>query len=111
MPDVMSKRRNSPRFALILAAVLTEIDSNTRLTARTSDVSRTGCYIDTLNPTPQGKIVNVVLTRGEEVFESRGQVMYVSRGLGMGVKFDEPLDPRQLAVLNRWLQDSANLLL
>ena len=109
MPDVMSNRRNSPRFALILAAVLTEVDSNTRLTARTSDVSRTGCYIDTLNPIPKGKIVNVVLTRGDETFESRGQVMYVSPGLGMGVKFEEPLDPRRLAVLNRWLEDSANL--
>ena len=65
MPDVMSNRRNSPRFALILAAISTEIDSNTRLTSRTSNVSRTGCY--------------------------------------------EPLDLRQLAVLNRWLEDSANL--
>lgn len=109
MPDVMSNRRNSPRFALILAAISTEIGSNTRLIASTSDVSRTGCYIDTLNPIPQGKVVNAELTRGEEVFESRGQVMYVSPGFGMGVKFDEPLDPSQIAVLNRWLEDSANL--
>ena len=109
MPDVMSDRRNSPRFALILAAVLTEIGSNALLTARTSDVSRGGCYIDTLNPIPQGTMVSVVLTHGEEIFESRAQVMYVSPGLGMGVKFEEPLDPRQLAVLTRWLEDSANL--
>jgi len=73
MPDVMSNRRNSPRFAPILAAVLTEIDSNTRLTVRASDVSRTGFYIDTLNPIPQGKIVSVAQTRGEESFKAAGQ--------------------------------------
>ncbi|HWT88336.1 MAG TPA: PilZ domain-containing protein [Candidatus Angelobacter sp.] len=109
MPDVMSNRRNSPRFALILVAVLTEVESDTRLSARTSDVSRTGCYVDTLNPIPQGKLVSVVLSRGEEFFESRGRVMYVSPGLGMGIRFEEPVAPHQLEVLNRWLEKSAHL--
>jgi len=49
----MSNRRNSLRFALILVAILTEVESDTRLSARTSDVSRTGCYVD-INPVPQG---------------------------------------------------------
>jgi len=109
MPDVMSNRRNSPRFALILVAILTEVESDTRLSARTSDVSRTGCYIDTLNPIPQGTLVRVVLSQGEESFESRGRVMYVSPGLGMGIRFEEPVAPRQLDVLNRWLEKSAHL--
>jgi len=107
MPDVMSNRRNSPRFALILVAILTEVEGDTRPSARTSDVSRTGCYIDTLNP--QGKLVRVVLSHGEESFESRGRVMYVSPGLGMGIRFEEPVAPHQLDVLNRWLEKSAHL--
>jgi len=83
----MSNRRNSPRFALILVAILTEEESDARLSARTSDVSRTGCYVDTLNPIPQGKLVRVVLNSGEESFKSRGRVIYVSPGLGMGIQF------------------------
>ena len=96
------------RFALILVAILTEVESEPRLSARTSDVSRTGCYVDTLNPIPQGKLVRVVLNGGEESFESRGRVMYVSPGLGLGIQFEEPVEPRQLEVLNRWLEKSAH---
>jgi hypothetical protein len=105
----MSNRRNSPRFALILVASLTEVGSGNRLSARTSDVSRTGCYVDTLNPILKGGLVNVTLTRGEEVFQSRGRVMYVSPGLGMGIQFEEPIEPDQLQVLDRWLEKSSDL--
>jgi len=109
MPDVTSNRRNSPRFALILVAIVTEVDSDTRLSARTSDVSSTGCYVDALNPIRKDKQINIVLNCGEEVFESRGRVMYVSPGLGMGIQFEEPIEPYQLQILNRWLEKSSHL--
>jgi PilZ domain-containing protein len=109
MPDVMANRRNSPRYALILVAVITEMDSETRLSARTSDVSRTGCYVDTLNPIPQGKSIYVALSRGEEVFETSGKIKYVSPGLGMGIMFDQPVDPTQMRILERWLEKAAHL--
>src|SRR5256885_16826709 len=105
----MSNRSNSQRFALSMVGVLTEVESATRLSARTSDVSRTGCYVDTLNPIPQGKLVSVVLSQGGESFESRGRVMYVSPGLGMGIRFEEPVAPHQLEVLNRWLEKYAHV--
>ena len=50
MPDRMVDRRNAPRNPLFLTAEVTELSSDAILSARTSDVSRTGCYIDTLNP-------------------------------------------------------------
>lgn len=109
MPEVTTNRRNSTRYALILVAVVTDIESEARLSARTSDVSRTGCYVDTLNPIPKGKAVYVTLSRGDETFETQGKVMYVSPGLGMGIKFDEPIDAVQLATLSRWLDRASNL--
>ena len=109
MADVISNRRNAPRYALILVAAVIDMESEARLSARTSDVSRTGCYVDTLNPMPKGKAVYVVLSRGEEVFEARGRVMYVSAGLGMGIQFDEPIDPEQLRILDRWIERGENL--
>jgi hypothetical protein len=45
------------RFATIPAgagAEVVELPRGARLHARTSDISRSGCYIDTLNPIPQG---------------------------------------------------------
>lgn len=108
MPDATADRRKSPRFALILVAAITEVESNARLSAQTSDVSRGGCYVDTLNPIPRGKSVHVLLTHESETFETRGKVIYVSPGMGMGVSFDEP-EPSQLAILDRWLVGASSV--
>jgi len=109
MPDVIANRRNSPRFALILLATITEVGSEVRIAARTSDVSKTGCYVDTLNPFPKGTSVQVQLTRGEEIFETMGTVVYVSPGLGMGIQFRESVPEEQVSTLMRWLENSARL--
>lgn len=106
MPDGTADRRSAPRYPLILAAEVTEVESGTKLSARTADVSRTGCYVDTLNPTPAGTIILVRLIEGGEFFESRARVVYVSTGLGMGVAFvDVPAE--QHAVLDKWLAAAA----
>jgi hypothetical protein len=106
MPDVMTDRRAAPRYSLIVVAEVTEIASGARLNARTSDVSRTGCYVDTLHPTPAGSIIRLRLTHVGECFETQGKVVYVSPGLGMGVLFQDTA-PEQLALLDRWLMVAA----
>jgi len=109
MPEVTVERRKSPRFALILVATLKEHGIDVKLAARTSDVSRAGCYVDTLTPIPKGKSVHLVLTADNETFETTGKVIYTSSGLGMGIQFDQPIDPRQLAILDRWLEKATEL--
>lgn len=109
MPNVMADRRSSPRYSLIVVATLIETGSDARISARTSDVSRTGCYVDTLTPIPKGKSLYLILTRGDEKFETGGKVTYVSPGLGMGIQFDQPVDENQLGVLNRWLEKASPL--
>jgi PilZ domain len=109
MPDVTVDRRKSPRFVLILAATPKEHGTDVKLAARTSDVSRTGCYVDTLTPIPKGKLVHLVLSADNEAFETTGKVIYMSPGLGMGIQFDQPIDLRQLAVLDRWLEKATAL--
>jgi len=84
-PDVMADRRVATRYPLILIAEITEVASGTKMMARTADVSRTGCYLDTLKPAPKGAHIQLRLMRGEEVFEAQALVMYASPGLGMGV--------------------------
>ena len=87
MPDVMADRRDAPRFPLILIAEIIEIVAGAKMMARTSDVSRTGCYLDTLSPTPKGSMIQLRLTRGEEIFQTQAKVVYVSPGRGMGADF------------------------
>jgi hypothetical protein len=107
MPDVMADRRNAVRYPLILVAEVTEVNGTSALNARSSDVSRTGCYIDTLNPTPVGTQVKVRLRHGDEVFDAPARVMYVCPGLGIGVMFHNNLSDAQLAILDRWLATAA----
>ena len=104
MPEVTVERRNAPRYAMVLAAEVVELPRGARLSARTSDISRTGCYVDTLNPVPQGSRVRIRFTHHGEVFEGVGSVVYVSRGLGMGVRFTE-VPPEQQARLHQWLEE------
>lgn len=107
MPDAMTDRRGAPRYSLILPAEVTDLLSSMKFNARTSDVSRTGCYIDMIQPLPQGAQIQVRLQNQTEVFESPARVIYVSPGLGMGVAFAENLQATQQAILDRWLAASA----
>ena len=103
MPKVTADRRSAPRYAMVLAADVVELPRGAKLAARTSDISRTGCYIDTLNPIPQGSQVRLRITHHEEVFEAMGRVVYASPGLGMGIVF-ERVAPEQQTMLQRWLE-------
>jgi Ribonuclease G/E len=88
----------------VLAAEVVELPRGAKLSARTADISRTGCYIDTLNPVPQGSRIRLRITHHDEIFEAIGSVVYVSQGLGMGVVFVE-VAPEQRARLDRWLAE------
>jgi hypothetical protein len=85
MPEVTVERRNSLRHAMVLAVEVIELPRRAKLSARTSDISRTGCYVDTLNPIPQGSRARIRFTHHQEEFEAMGSVVYVSQGLGMAL--------------------------
>lgn len=63
--------------------------------------------MDTLKPPPQGTHVQIRLARGDEAFEAQAKIVYVSRGLGMGVRFQEDMPEKQAQVLERWLAEIA----
>jgi PilZ domain len=99
------EQRLHPRFAKILAAEIVELPRGAKLQARTSDVSRSGCYIDTLNAIPEGTQVLVRMSYRKEVFEATGRVVYVSPGLGMGICFVD-VEATQQNLLDRWLAET-----
>lgn len=102
----MAERRAAPRYPIILNAEVSDRDSGAKLSARTADISRTGCYIDTLNPLPAGSKIHVLLQNENETFETYARVIYISPGLGMGVAFTSQA-PGQLAILEKWLNAAA----
>jgi hypothetical protein len=100
------ERRRTTRFTLIVTAEVVELPRGARLNARCSDVSRSGCYFDTLNPIRLGKSVRVKLIHKNDTFETTGRVVFVSPSLGMGIEFDASTPEDQYAILDRWFAEA-----
>src|ERR1700749_2045859 len=96
--------RKSPRFPFIASAQVTEARTEARLAARTSDISREGCYLDMLNPLPIGTKLKVNVTHQNRQREAVGRVVHSEHNVGMGVKFEEV---GERAVIDSWLAEFA----
>ena len=97
-----SDRRRSLRYPFYAAAEITEPQTNTKFKARTSELSRYGCYMDMMNPFPLGTNVTIEITYQEQRFEAAGRVIYAQPNMGMGVAF-EALQAAHEATLEKWL--------
>ncbi len=99
-----SDRRRHPRFPIIADAEVTEIASDTKLSAKTSDLSAGGCFLDMLNPSPEGTEIAVRISHADTTFTARGKVVFVFPNMGMGVMFTD-VPASQQAILQKWLDE------
>ncbi len=97
-----SERRRAPRYPIIADAQVTEIASEITLSAKTSDLSLGGCFLDMLDPSPEGTEIAVRISYAETTFTARGRVVFVFPNTGMGVMFTS-VPASQQAVLEKWL--------
>jgi hypothetical protein len=98
--------RREPRYAFIASAELLEEDSGARMNSRISDLSLNGCYVDTVNPLPDGTLVHLRIFTETHSFEAPATVVYSHAFLGMGMKFRE-VPPQSGEVLRLWLPEAA----
>jgi PilZ domain len=101
----VSKQRSVRRCPFVASAEVTDISSETKISARTSELGMGGCYIETLNPLPEGSMVKVLIVRDQGVFESKATVVYSQTNSGMGLAFAKPLPQPQRAILEDWLAE------
>jgi len=94
--------RRQPRYPFIASAELLEESSGSRMSSRISDLSLGGCYVDTINPLPDGTVVHLKIFTATHSFEAPASVVYSHTHLGMGVKFGE-VKPVYEEVLRLWL--------
>ena len=99
-----SERRRAPRYPIIADAEITEIVSDTKLSARTSDLSAGGCFLDMLNPSPEGTQIRVRISHANTTFSALGRVVFLFPNMGMGVMFTS-VPASQQAVLEKWLEE------
>jgi PilZ domain len=96
------KERRTPRYTFFASAQVTEIETQTAMAARTSEISQHGCYLDMSNPLPLGKLVRIEIVHQEQTLDVGGRVIYSQRNMGMGVAFQE-ITAEDQKILDKWL--------
>jgi len=99
-----NRRRSVRRCPLVASAEVTELGSGAVLSARTSELGLGGCYVDALNPFPEGTLVGLRILRDQGVFETKAKVVYCDPGFGMGLAFKE-MKSEQRSILETWLAE------
>jgi hypothetical protein len=101
-----TERRMSVRKPFSASATAVEENSETRLQVRCSDLCLDGCYVDTLNPFPDGTSLTLRIKNKEATFETPARVCSSHIGMGMGLVFCDTAE-EQKATLAEWLGDKS----
>lgn len=94
-------RRTYARYQFTAAAALDALH-RTRMSARTSDIGKGGCYIDTYCPFPLKTPVKLRLTNEKASFVAEAKVVYSKIVMGMGLQFTS-IEPQHKGVLDKWI--------
>lgn len=95
------ERRRVPRIPFEATSVVAEEGSSHVVVAQTTELSRFGCFIQTIKPYPQGTRVHIEMADGVDIFTASGVVAYVTHE-GMGVVFSM-VEPDKYEILAKWL--------
>jgi hypothetical protein len=98
------EKRSCPRFPFSPAVEALDLHADTRIMGRLSDISRNGCYMDTINPFAKDAAVTLTVTRDNQSFKTQAKVVYSTTGMGMGLLFTTA-EPDQLRILGYWLNE------
>lgn len=96
------ERRRTPRYPFVASVEMRQGTSEDKITAKVTQLSMNGCYVETVTPFPIGTGLGVKVFTPTEFFEGQASVVYVDENLGMGLMFRETR-PYFLAVLRKWL--------
>jgi PilZ domain len=98
-----SDLRRSPRHPFFASAEITEHETGMRMSGRTSELSRHGCYLDMMNPLSSKSIVDIQIVHDGQTFQAKGHVVYSQSNVGMGATFDE-MSPEHEKLLEQWMK-------
>ena len=99
-----AERRKSPRYPCTATAEIIDTLSGARINARTTDISPSGCFVDTINPLPEGTLLKICLTKENKSFVAEAKVVYAMMGMGMGLVFTSA-EPDQVRMVEKWIAE------
>ena len=96
------QRPRARRYFFVASIELTDVQSETRFTDKTSDLSLFGCHVNTEEILPAGIRIRLRILHTGAQFGALGKVVYASPNAGMGVEFTD-IEPNDQLVLERWI--------
>lgn len=108
-PSEPAEKRRHPRFPFSTGGEAFDPHANVRVTGRLSDISRSGCYMDTISPFAVNAAIILTVTREGRTFKTKAKVVYSLNGMGMGMMFTTT-EPDQARVLDAWLAELGGLI-
>jgi hypothetical protein len=101
-----AQKRSVPRYPFSASAIVLEPITRTEVTARTSDISVRGCYVESLDRFPQNTVIRLTIEQaGGESFHTWGRVAHVRPGVGSGLAFFETSAEQRLT-LEKWVGEA-----
>jgi len=86
--------REQERVPFLVEIILES--SSGRREARISDISMSGCYIDSIATAREGEAVSFEVPRpGGEAMKFTGEVAYALEGFGFGIRFTDLTDEKK----------------
>lgn len=98
-----ARRNRALRKRFVAPIVITDMASERRISARTSDLSVHGCFVTTATPPSPGAKVWVTIAHAGAKIVAVGHVVSV-HAEGMGIAFTN-IEPGDRAVLDLWMSD------
>jgi len=81
-----TERRLAPRYPFLAMAEIIDEKENARKSSQVRDLSLQGCYVEMINPFPEGTNVMVEIYTENEFLETRAKVAYFEPKQGMGLR-------------------------
>lgn len=99
--DVQADRRRVPRIPFKATSVVSEAGSTQVVIAQTNELTRFGCFVQTIKPYPKGTRVHVEIAEAGTTFVAAGVVAYLA-GDGMGIVFSL-VEGENNEILEKWV--------
>lgn len=100
-----TERRVGPRYPFIAMAEIIDEKENARKSSQVRDLSLHGCYVEMVNPFPEGTNVTVEIYTENEFLEARARVAYFEAKQGMGLTFSE-MPEYFTKILSKWVSQA-----
>ncbi len=98
------KRQRARRYPLEADIELTDVQSETPIKGRTSDLSLFGCHVSTLKPFTPGTKIRIRIVHRGCIFQALGKVVYSRLDAGRGIVFTA-IQPRDQLILDKWIAE------